>query len=116
MFSSVESDIVGLTATFTVVAGRKYLFRAFVCMLGVTAPVSAYFSLTNAANGVLVASSTTLTVSETKTVMLQHVFSFAAGSYTVKGRLVNNGGGGGTITVVNSASRNGWLTVEDVGI
>jgi hypothetical protein len=109
---STIADITGATVTWTADSTRIYKMTLNVNVQKITTANSITTYLTNGSNGTVLARSTTLAINDLADIILVWTESGLSGSTTRKGRIET---ASGTVTVVNSFSRNAILVVEDIG-
>lgn len=109
---SVVADITGLSVAWTAVSTRLYKVSLNVVLQKLTTANAVTAYITNAANVGVIARSTTLAINDLYTLHAEWIETGLSGAQTRKARVET---ASGTVTVVNSFSRNGILTVEDIG-
>jgi hypothetical protein len=110
------TDATGYAVSFTAIAGHVYRAQAVLNLIGQTAQVNAGVSLADAANTILNQHTITLAVNLSYIAPIEWIGTFAAGARVVKVRLDNGNVGSGSVAVVGSFGRGGFIWVEDLGI
>lgn len=109
---STIADVTGVTTTWTAVSTRLYRVSINICVTKVTTANAVTLYATTAANATVLARSATLAINDLYTFHLDWIETGLSGAQTRKARLET---ATGTVTAVNSFSRNAIITVEDVG-
>lgn len=110
---SAITDITGCSVTWTADATRIYKYTAVVDAQKITSANVVSLYITTGANAGVIAGSASLALNEMELMMLTWTETGLSGSQTRKLRIESSASG--TVTVVNSFSRNAILIVEDVG-
>lgn len=106
------ADITGLSVAWTAVPTRLYRVSMNVCINKLTTANAVTAYITNAANAAIAVKSVTLAISDLYTMHMEWIETGLSGAQTRKGRLET---ATGTVTVVNSFTRNAIIDVEDIG-
>lgn len=109
---SAVADATGYSVTWTADPTRLYRIHCTMCIQKVTTANAVTAYITDASNTGIQASSVTLAINDLAMVVISKVQTGLSGSTTRKIRLET---ASGTVSVVNSFSRNGQLIVEDIG-
>lgn len=109
-----ETDLTGLTVTHDTALNHRYRYRAFIPLLEGTDGDVYQLRLTNASNVRAQGSNVRITA-DGQHVALEHITALAAaGTSTVKLRLVRISGAG-TVDLTATSSLTASLTAEDLG-
>lgn len=109
---SVITDVTGLSVAWTADASRQYRTTISFNLQKLTTANTAAVYITNAASATIIAKSVTLAINDLIPVHFEWVETGLSGAQTRKVRVET---ATGTLTVVNSFSRNGIIIVEDIG-
>jgi hypothetical protein len=113
---TTETDMTGVTVTFTAVTNRRYRITAWGLVYTTGTAGTIATKITNAANAVVApggsSSCDTRTISDQVSFMVTSIATFTAGSTTVKARVAQ---AGATTAVVFNSSAPAVIMVEDIG-
>lgn len=106
------ADVTGVTATWTATSTRQYKVSLDAVIQKITTANAVTAYITNGANATVIARSVTLAINDLYALHIEWVETGLSGSQTRKGRMET---ASGSVSVINSFSRNAILTVEDIG-
>jgi len=109
---TTEADITSLTVTFTAISSRLYRTTLDANIQQVTSGSTPSLIITDGAGTDLGLRTVTLATSDLYAVRMAIVETGLSGSVTRKARAVTSAG---TLSIINSLSRNGRIVVEDIG-
>lgn len=109
---STTADITGVSVTWTADSSRIYKMSLSVNIQKLTTANTVATYITTGANAAVIARSTTLAINDLFPLHFEWTESGLSGTTTRKARIET---ATGTVSVINSFSRNAILIVEDVG-
>lgn len=109
---SLITDVAGLSVAWSADSTRLYKVSLNFNLQKLTTANTAAIYITNAASATISAKSVTLAINDIIPVHIEWIETGLSGAQTRKARVET---ATGTLTVVNSFSRNGIIMVEDIG-
>ena len=113
---SSNTDVNGLSVTWTAVANRYYLTTVMVPIYQqTTAAGVAYLSVADGSNNEKIVSQVTCPAGSAATLTVRILETVTAGSTTRKARIKQDGGGGATGAIAYASNYPATILVEDLG-
>lgn len=110
---TTTADVTGCSVTWTAESNRTYKYTACVNLQKITAGNTVGVYITNAANAAIAVKSEVMVLNELRVCTFVWTETGLSGSQTRKLRVESTASG--SVTVVNSFTRNAILIVEDIG-